>query len=73
VQDIATSTVDKSKWVVYTHCYPFEYQTWIRPYDEWCSEDRFRALAPGEYDQFLKRNREEFQAEITAAKAKAKG
>lgn len=67
VQDIATSTVDQSQWVVYVHVYPFEYQTWVRPYDEWC-DGRFRKLEEGEYDNLLRSNREEFQKAITANK-----
>jgi len=72
VNGIATSTVDKSKWVVYNHVYPFEYQTWIRPHDEWC-DGRFRKLEPGEYDEFLKKDRLEFQLEIARARGLAKG
>ena len=72
VQDIATSTVDKSKWVVYVHVYPFEYQPWIRPYDEWC-DGRFRKVEHSEYSELLMRNREEFQLEIGKARALSKG
>jgi len=68
VKDIATSTVDKSKWVVYNHVYPFEYQTWIRPYGEWC-DGRFREITANEYNEFLKRDRLEFQIEIGKARA----
>lgn len=71
MQDIATSTVDKTMWVVYSHCYPFQYQTWIRPYDEW-TDGRFRKLTEGEYDEFLSRDVQQFQAEITAARSLAK-
>lgn len=72
VADIAKSTIDQSKWVVYHHCYPFFYETWIRPYDEFC-DGRFRVLAPGEYDTFLSKDRVAFQTEIRAAKEAAKG
>lgn len=68
VKDIATSSVDKSKWVVYAHVYPFEYETWIRPYDEWC-DGRFRQLEHGEYSELIKKDRIEFQIEIGKAKA----
>lgn len=68
VKDIATSTVDKSKWVVYAHVYPFEYETWIRPYDEWC-DGRFRELGPEEYSELLKKDRLEFRFEIGKARA----
>ena len=68
VQDIATSSVDKSIWVVYTHVYPFEYQTWIRPYDEWC-DGRFRKIEFEEYAPLLMRDRLEFQVEIGKARA----
>jgi hypothetical protein len=72
VSSIATSTVDKSKWVVYNHCYPFDYETWIRPYDEWC-DGRFRELAPGEYSELIKTDRIAMQEEINAARKAAKG
>ena len=72
VSDVATSTVDKSRWVVYEHVYPFEYQTWIRPYDEWC-DGRFRQITMAEYNEFLKRDRIEFQLEIGKARAASKG
>lgn len=68
VTDVATSSVDKSKWVVYNHVYPFEYETWIRPYDEWC-DGRFRQLEPSEYSELIKKDRTEFQIEIGKAKA----
>ncbi len=73
VSDIATSTVDQSKWVVYNHVYPFEYATWVRPYNEWC-DGRFSILAEGEYNEILNlKSREDFQIEITAARKAAKG
>jgi hypothetical protein len=70
VKDIATSTVDKSKWVVYNHVYPFDYQTWIRPYDEWC-DGRFRQLDNDEYIKLIKQDREAFKLEIAANKEAA--
>ena len=73
VWDISESTVDNSKWVVYHHVYPFEYKTWHRPYDEWAEEGRFREITGKEYDEFLKRDRVEFQIEIGKAKALSKG
>lgn len=73
VQDIALSTVDQSKWVVYVHCYPFQYQTWIRPYDEWC-DGRFRLLELNEYDLIVSSNdRAKFQDTIRATRSASKG
>lgn len=43
VNEIGMSTVDQSKHVIYTHVYPFERHTWIRPLAEW-TDDRFRLL-----------------------------
>lgn len=68
VKDIATSSVDKSKWVVYAHVYPFDYEIWIRPYDEWC-DGRFRQLESGEYQELIKKDRIEFQFEVGKARA----
>ena len=69
VSDIAKSSVDGSKWVVYNHVYPFQYETIIRPYDEWC-DGRFRQLNPGEYEEIINlKDRAKFQDEIRAAKA----
>lgn len=72
MQDIALSTEDKSMLVVYVHCYPFQYQTWVRPHDEWC-DGRFRLLEDDEYNALLKKDKITFQNEITAAKELAKG
>jgi hypothetical protein len=72
VRNTALSTVDKSEWVVYVHIYPFEYQVWIRPYDEFC-DGRFRKLKNGtELNSFMDKDRIEFQKEITAAREAAK-
>lgn len=71
MQHIAHSTVDRSIWVVYTHVYPFEYQTWVRPYDEWC-DGRFREISSEEYENFLDRDAADFQASIAEAKAASK-
>ena len=68
VKDIATSSIDKSKWVVYSHVYPFEYETYIRPYDEWC-DGRFRKIEHQEYSDLLMKDRLEFQIEIGKARA----
>lgn len=68
VNGIALSTIDKSKWVVYNHVYPFEAETWIRPYDEWC-DGRFRKIEHEEYADLLMKDRSEFQIEIGKAKA----
>jgi hypothetical protein len=69
VQDIALSTVDNSKWVVYAHTFPFQYEVWTRPYDEWC-DGRFREITNQEYSEFLKRDKVEFQLEIGKNRAK---
>lgn len=69
VLDISESTVDNTKWVVYHHVYPFEYKTWHRPCDEWSEEGRFREITREEYNEFLKRDRLEFQIEIGKARA----
>jgi hypothetical protein len=72
VKAIAKSTIDKSEWVVYNHVWPFEEEVWIRPLAEWSEEGRFRQLAGHELVDLLGRNRDQFQAEITAKKAEAK-
>jgi hypothetical protein len=72
VKDIAKSSVDQSKWVVYNHVYPFEYETWIRPYAEWC-DGRFRKVEHEEYAELLMRDRAEFQMAVTATRNAAKG
>lgn len=66
-----TSTVDQSEQVVYIHLFPFEQKVWIRPRSEW-TDDRFRLLPPEEARELLKRDPEEFKAEITARKAARK-
>ena len=43
LEKIGKSTVDLSEHVVYTHIYPFEKQTWIRPLAEW-AEPRFKLI-----------------------------
>lgn len=67
----AKSTVDKSEWVVYTHVYPFEADVWIRPYSEWV-DGRFRPLQHNEYIELIRKDRAEFQTEITSARNAAK-
>ncbi len=71
VHGISTSTVDKSKVVVYHHVYPFENQMWHRPYDEWC-DGRFQLLENSKKFDLLKRDREEFQKEITEVRNREK-
>lgn len=66
----AKSSADKSEWVVYTHIWPFEEEVWIRPYSEWI-DGRFRLLEQNEYLDLIRRDREEFQREITANKEAA--
>ena len=69
----AISTVDRSLWVVYNHVYPFEQQTWIRPYDEWCEDGKFTEITDStELSNIFRRNREEFQKEILEVKANSK-
>lgn len=66
------NTVDKSEWVVYTHVWPFEIETWIRPKLEF-EDGRFRELEAGEYSNFLKCDREEFKRKVTETRKLAKG
>jgi hypothetical protein len=69
----AISTVDKSLWVVYNHVYPFEQQTWIRPYNEWCEDGRFIEMTDHvELSNILRRDRNKFQEEILEARASSK-
>ena len=63
------STKDKSEWVVYTHAWPFELETWIRPKSEWEDEGRFREVSGAELLALFARDRLEFQNEITQARA----
>lgn len=63
VQDIATSTVDNTAWVVYMHVYPFEFKTFIRPYDEWV-DGRFKKISNIEYSQMLQKNMLDFRKEV---------
>lgn len=67
VTDISTSTVDKSLWVVYSHCYPFEYQVFHRPLEEFV-DGRFTLITSEEYNNFLKKDRTQFQMEIGMAR-----
>ena len=69
----AISSVDKSLWVVYNHVYPFEQQTWIRPYDEWCEKGKFIEITdPTELSNIFQKDRNELQKEISEARAAAK-
>lgn len=68
---LAFSTVDKTELVVYTHVWPFEAHTWVRPLSEW-EDGRFRLLEEGELTKFLDRDVMEFREEITLAKEAAK-
>ena len=68
VDSIAKNTVDKSSWVVYTHIWPFDSETYIRPYDEWC-DGRFKEIGPREYLELTNKDRTEFQNEIATNKA----
>jgi hypothetical protein len=65
------STVDKSEWVVYTHAWPFEIETWIRPKTEW-EDGRFREVFGEELLALFAKDRLEFQEEITKARAAAR-
>jgi len=68
----STSTVDKSKWVVYVHCYPFEYQIWHRPYDEFV-DGRFTVIDNNKYVSLISKDQRQFQEEINAARDLVKG
>lgn len=65
------STIDKSEWVVYTHLWPFESESWHRPKNEW-EDGRFRRLDGNELSDLLCRPKKEFQDEINANKLAAK-
>ena len=71
MDSIAKNTVDKSSWVVYTHIWPFETETYIRPYDEWC-DGRFTEIMPRAFMELMVRDQDEFQKEIAENKARAK-
>lgn len=71
VKDVATSTVDGTKWVVYSHVYPFEYATYIRPYNEW-TDGRFSKLDNDSFYEIQKKDRAEFRLEIENNKHKYK-
>lgn len=67
----SVSTIDKSEWVVYTHLWPFESQSWHRPKVEW-EDGRFRELDGKALTELLCRPKKEFQDEISAKKLVAK-
>jgi hypothetical protein len=68
----AKSVVDNTLWVVYNHVYPFETQAWIRPYNEWCEEGRFREISGDELYNVFQKDRKQFQEEIIAEKEASK-
>ena len=73
VKDVSTSTVDKTRWVVYEHIYPFDHDTWHRPYEEF-SDGRFRSITEQECLEIIEDNpREAFKLQIGNNKATAKG
>jgi len=63
----AVSTVDEREYVVYSHVWPFDMKTYIRPIEEW-TDGRFRELVPNEVKELFARDKEEFQREILASK-----
>jgi hypothetical protein len=65
------STIDASEVVIYTHVWPFEFGTWVRPMSEW-TEDRFKPLTENEVIVLRQADREKACAAITAAKAASK-
>jgi len=69
---VGKSTVDQSEHIIYVHLYPFERQVWIRPIEEF-TEERFTVLTQEQGVAVLNRDREQFQAEITANKKARKG
>jgi len=72
VKDVSTSTVDKTRWVVYEHIYPFERDTWHCPYEEF-SDGRFRLITEEECMDIMEGNaREAFKLHIGNNKAAAK-
>jgi len=66
----ATNTVDGSEWVVYTHVFPFEKNTFIRPRAEFC-DGRFVALSDSELDRAL--SNDAAQARINIGLNRARG
>ena len=71
VMDIATSTVDLSKWVAYRHIAPFEVKVWVRPIDEW-TEQRFTAIQRDAAYAAMDRPVEPFRELVTACKKRRK-
>jgi hypothetical protein len=68
----AINTVDNTLCVVYTSEFPFERETFVRPYDEWCEEGRFKEIFGDELYAVFQKDEKIFQEEITAAKEAAK-
>ena len=68
----AINTLDNTLCVVYTCEFPFERQTFVRPYDEWCEEGRFEEISGDALYKVFQKDRKIFQEEITAAKEAAK-
>jgi hypothetical protein len=64
--EIATSTVDETKWVVYSHVWPFKYETYIRPLEEFM-DGRFVELTPFQVREVFVGDRDECQQEIIKA------
>jgi hypothetical protein len=66
------NTVDNTLCVVYTCEFPFERQTFVRPYDEWCEDGRFKEIFGDALYEVFQKDRKTFQEEITAAMMAAK-
>jgi hypothetical protein len=72
VDSVATHTTTKERLVVYTHLYPFESETYVRPLDEW-TEDRFRLISGYDYVELSRKDKEQFKIEIGLARGKSNG
>jgi hypothetical protein len=72
IRGVSSSTIDKSKWVVYEHVYPFDRDMWHRPYEEF-TDGRFRIITEEEFLDIAESNdREAFKLQIGNNKAAAK-
>jgi hypothetical protein len=69
---VVKSSIDKSEWVVYTHVWPFEKETWIRPREEW-EDGRFKIIEGMDLRRAIDGSRAHFQNAINEARTKAKG
>jgi hypothetical protein len=63
------STEDQSQHVVYTHIYPFDMETWIRPLEQW-TPARFTLIDHVEVGRLLALDRQQLKDQITEHKAR---